>query len=301
MPSRFEHLLILVPWLANHPGVTVSEAAGHFNRTEAQLVEDLTLLTLTGVGQFAMEQFEITWNDGHIYVRDHLGLDRPFTFDAMEAACLLLGLDLLSMVAEEGTDIDPAVVESVRKKIKSLPLEKVIHVLEDKFQSLVMDEIGKAIHSGVQIEITYWNSGRDETSIRCVSPRLVRSSGDVPVVDAFDHTSQGWRTFRLDRMTHAQVTSKPAELPSSDFEPMPVRLAEFELKGSRRDVLDALDVASAEDLNGLIRGTLRVHSTQWLARQVQHGAGALVIVGPDEVVAEVKSHVLSALAAYETH
>ena len=78
MANRFEHLLILLPWLYAHNGVSVEDARAEFGRTEKEFYDDLTLLTLVGVGQYATEQFEIDWHDGNIYVHDNLGLDRAF-------------------------------------------------------------------------------------------------------------------------------------------------------------------------------------------------------------------------------
>ena len=167
MAKRFEHLLILLPWLHRNNGVAFTDAMQEFGRTEKELREDLTLLTLVGVGQFAMEQFELSWHDGNIYVRDNLGIDRAFRFDAMETACLLIGLELLDQLADARSEFSAEDVSSLREKLQaSLPNAPAIHVLEEDEVDHVIDLIGHAIERELQIQFDYENVSRDDRKLR---------------------------------------------------------------------------------------------------------------------------------------
>ena len=153
MANRFEHLLILLPWLYAHNGVSVEDARAEFGRTEKEFYDDLTLLTLVGVGQYATEQFEIDWHDGNIYVYDNLGLDRAFRFDSMETACLLVGLELIEQVADSQNGFTPADVAALKAKLtEALPSRVPIHVLEDESINDIVELIGQAILEARQVE-----------------------------------------------------------------------------------------------------------------------------------------------------
>jgi len=78
--TRLSRLLALVPWLSAHDGVTIDEAAAHFDVTPEQLQNDLWLLICTGrPGHMHGDLVDIQfWDeDGRITVVDAQTLDRP--------------------------------------------------------------------------------------------------------------------------------------------------------------------------------------------------------------------------------
>ena len=99
--TRLSRLLALVPWLSAHEGVTIDEAAAHFDVTPDQLQNDLWLLICTGRpghqhGDLVDIQF---WDeDGRITVVDAQTLDRPLRLSPDEAASLLVALRVLAQV-----------------------------------------------------------------------------------------------------------------------------------------------------------------------------------------------------------
>jgi proteasome accessory factor C len=93
-------MLSLVPWLTSHDGVTIDDAARHFDVSPEQLEKDLWLLIVCGLPGYGPDQLvDIDfWDDGRIHVIDPQTLDRPLRLGADEATSLLLGLRLLEQV-----------------------------------------------------------------------------------------------------------------------------------------------------------------------------------------------------------
>ena len=66
-----------------------------------------------------------------------------------------------------------------------------------------------AIDRGHQLEISYYVPSRDEQSSPVVDPRGLTRVGDATYLDAWCHTANGDRAFRVDRIVAA------TELPDS--------------------------------------------------------------------------------------
>jgi proteasome accessory factor C len=93
-------MLALVPWLAEHDGVTIAEAAEHFSISEKQLEDDLWLVIMCGIPGYMPDQLiDIDfWDDGRIRVIEPLTLARPMRLSAEEAVTLLIALRLMAQV-----------------------------------------------------------------------------------------------------------------------------------------------------------------------------------------------------------
>jgi proteasome accessory factor C len=300
MSSRFEHLLILLPWLHRNSGVSISDAAAEFGRSEKEFVDDLTLLTLVGVGQYAMEQFEISWHDGNIYVRDNLGLDRAFRFDAMETACLLLGLELIEQLADADHGFSEKDVASLRSKLQAaLPTDPVIHVLDDDQIENLIDTIGVAVSEGRQLRFTYSNVARDDLTARTVSPLRVTAAAAEPSLQAWDHSSEAWRSFRLDRMSDVEILETAAAAPDTEFVSMPTRAVTIRVPAHRQEILEQFTLLDAPQTSSDgVTAQVAIAAPQWLARLCQAAGGAISIMAPDTIRTQVEQLVAEAVQAY---
>jgi predicted DNA-binding transcriptional regulator YafY len=295
--TRLERLFILLPWLKHHEGVSIEEIAAHFRISEEQVIQDVLLLSITGSGQYFGEQFALDWDDDRIYVDDTLGLERPVKFDTAEAATLLLGLEALRTVP----GIDVAAVDSSMEKLSSvLPLMSHLHVVpavDD--QTDVVTHIHQALAEAKKLVFDYWNIGRDDKTHREVSPLRAYFKDGVNFMDGYCHTSQGWRTFRLDRMSETRVLAESSELPSETFKEMSLQEVAVSVPSSHQALLEEFVVVSQNPVDQTIEAVVRVFGHALLTRQVLASGGLLSVHGPDHVVAAVNEGVLSALNAYQ--
>jgi len=298
--NRFERVLTMIPWLVKHPGISHQEVADHFQITKEQMLQDVMLLTVTGIGQLANQQFDVDYTDERIYVRDQLGLNRPFTIDSTEAACLLLGLDSLESLPSQLSGFDKSEIEGVREKIKnSIPITSGVKaVKEDLPEDDMVSRIVSAIQNGNQIAFDYWNNARDDVVRRRVSPLRIYTVNQNSKLDGLEH-DKGWRTFRISNMDTLEVLEDLIDYESSTFEPMPTIQVEISVPLRMHHLLESFSVTKRKPLDKTrIKAIVNVAEPLWLARQVLASGCEIEVVAPEDVKKQVAEFINLARTAY---
>lgn len=296
--NRFERLLVMVPWLLKNQGISHQEVADHFNISKAQVLQDVMLLTVTGIGQFANQQFDVDYENDRIYIRDQLGLDRPFRFDSTEAACLLLGLQSLENIPQEISGVNHHEIESVRTKlIEAIPIHSGIYVVKPDLQA-ELDLIADSLKRGKRISFTYWNDARDDVTTRTVSPLRLYTVNQVPKLYAYDH-DKGWRSFRVQNMDCIEISDLPISIETQTFEPMNLVDVEIKVPFSSIHQLENFIVAKQRTLGSdFVQALVKISEPMWLARQVLASGCKIQVVSPEDVKVKVDEYVQSARSAY---
>lgn len=290
--SLHNELLILVPWLRAHPNATVPEVSKHFGVSEQEVRQYILLLGITGFGQLHGELIDIHYDGDRINLYDTLGLDRPYRFDAMQATCLVAGLEAQRLLPEITRGFSDADLNSAYEKVsatlhRSVKFDFVSDSNSEEVQQ-ALTEIGLALAHSHRLTFDYWNDARDGVEQRVVSPLRVRTEDDQALLDAYCHTNEGWRTFRVSRMSSVAESADGSDLPEADFQPMPVRLVEISVPAARRHLLEQFDLASGpRAVAERIHAEVKVALPQWLAKRVLASARDIQVHSPAEVVTEV--------------
>ncbi|MHB0928356.1 MAG: WYL domain-containing protein [Candidatus Nanopelagicales bacterium] len=201
--ARLTRLLTLVPWLAQHSGISKQEAAAHFGMTVAALEADLELITVTGPGLFGGDLVDITFEDETVTVYDAQGLVEPLRLTAEESSALLLGLHALQQLP----DVDAAVVAGLIEKLG----ERNDAALEVQVSSgPYVTRISEAIATGQDIRLQYLHPVRDDRSDRVVTPVNLITRDGVDYLLGWCHLVQTYRTFRLDRVQGCEMVGPAA-------------------------------------------------------------------------------------------
>ena len=297
-----EELLILIPWLKAHPEATVPEVAAHFGRTETEIKQFIMMLCISGPGDEPGQMLDITYDGDRIYVYDTLGVDRPFRFDASEAMCLQAGLDALKEVPSSLVGFTLDDVHSAEAKLAALLGSRVPFDFVDGSETSAdgaLELISEALTSGRQLAFEYWNIARDDVSARRVSPLRLRIVNDEQVLDAYCHTSEGWRSFRIARMLDLAVCDQAHSVPAVDFEPMAGEIALISVPQHRSHLLEPFDLLSqGESPDGRIYARVRVVEPLFLARRHVASGFDLEVLEPAEFVAVVEKFRSAAVSAY---
>ena len=217
-PSRLARLLALVPWLRAHDGVTIQEAAEHFQVTPDQLTTDLWQLIVCGIPGYGPDQLvDIQfWDDDRIHVLDPMTLDRPLRLTGEEAAALVVAVRVLGQIPGEH---DRAALRSAMSKLEmaSAPMPEV-DVRIDGDPSVV-EVVSNAIAQSAGLQIEYASASTDSISRRVIAPRASFTVDGYAYLEAWCDLAQGIRTFRLDRI--ASATLVPAPMPTGSVTPTP--------------------------------------------------------------------------------
>lgn len=296
-------LLAVIPWLQEHPGVTLDEAARKFDVTSGQLFAELELAVCTEIGR-GEPLMDIDIWDSTLTVIDPLSIDQPLRLSSTEAASLLIGLRLL----EPRVDGPAAgVVASVAEKLRRAAIEvgaelDRVEVIEPaRPRNEIERSVVMGLDRGLALRISYWTESRDELTERTIEPRQVSWVDGIGYLSAHCRAAGGTRTFRLDRIRRCEVLSEPIRVAHRAGErvldpagPRAIFLLDREA-GWLTEVVPNEGIAFGDDQVAM---ALPIASTQWAVRLVMAMAPRVRIAGPPELVEAVLEEIDSALGRY---
>lgn len=266
--ERLRRLLVMLPWLMERGEVSVAEMAAHFGVTEADLVSDLTLASMCGVGPYADEQIELYIDEGMIYPGAVRFFQRPLRLLRHEAFALLAAAEAASTLP--GASSRGALGRALQKVSDKLGSTVEVLATPPPFTDAVQD----AVRRCEVLDIRYWTASRDELTSRRIVPRLVfTEQGDYFVV-ADDERSGEERVFRIDRIWELTATGEyedPREVAPRQgdwfHDANDVQTAVIRLVPEARWVAERYPVRSiTERADGGCDVQVIVMSEQWLAR-----------------------------------
>jgi proteasome accessory factor C len=165
-----------------------------------------------------------------------------------------------------------------------------------------------AVARGRQVRLTYYVPARYEESESVVDPRGVVTSGCVAYLDAWCHSAEAPRLFRLDRIHEAAVLDSPVETapePPRDLSDglfersQETTLVTLALQPQARWVVEYHQV---EDVRTLADGTLEVDmlvaDERWLRRMLMRLAPHARVVSPPELDADFRATAQRTLSLY---
>lgn len=301
--ARLSRLLALVPWLEQHAGVSISEAAEHFGIGVEELEQDLWLTIccgLPGHGPDQLIDIQFWDDDGSIHVIDAQTLDRPLRLRPAEGMSLLVGLRMLAQVPG---DHDRAALASATAKLEAAA--DVSHaaavVLDDPGEAAATD-LARAIRERRPTRLVYAGASRDEVTERVVEPAEIVRHGGRSYLAAWCRTAGAQRTFRLDRIRTVDVLDEVlpeegsrAATPAVVAPPQGV-IVRVRVWPRSRWLLEALDPEGvAGGTRDAQEATLVVADPAWLVRMVVGQAGGVEVLDPAEVRQQVRDAAVAAL------
>lgn len=301
--DQVARMLALVPWLhaaaAQGDGtggeVRIDDAARALGVTSAQVDKDLRVLFMCGLpGGYPDDLIDVdidALDEGVIRVSNADYLARPVRLAPAEATALVVALRALADGAQGATaevvrrtlaKIEAAASDSAASRVHLADTGAAEH--EDTLRLLE-----RALSAGRQVRISYYVPTRDEQSERVVDPRALRREEGAGYLDAWCHTAQDDRMFRLDRILDAQLLDTPVE----HVEPAPrgegagwfdrTEAVTLRLAPEAAWVPEYYPVTGRRDLpDGAIEVDLEVASAAWLHQLLLRVAPHASVVAPQE-------------------
>lgn len=215
--SQVSRLLTLIPYLQRHPGARMNVVADAFGITPEQLRRDLAVLWMCGLpGLLPGDMIEIDMDaveqDGVIHLSNADYLSRPVTLSAAEALTLVVGLQsLLHVAGPEAAEAITGALAKLRSALGSrgrLADQVVIdiHSAADR----VRHTLDQAVAEQRRVELEYQREDELDPQRRSADPHSVVLRDGYAYLEAWDCDRADWRSFRLDRINAAVMTSIPA-------------------------------------------------------------------------------------------
>ena len=317
--EQVARLLTLVPYLHARGGVRLNEAARDLGVPERQLVKDLRVLFLCGLpGGYPDDLIDVDLDalvapdgDRVIRVANADYLSRPLRLSPTEATAIIVALRALrsGAVSEEAAEVVDRALAKLEQAAADgaapveLPLEP-----EEREYAARKATLQRAVRERRQLRLAYFVPARDEESERVVDPRGVVSHRGVDYLDAYCHSAEAPRLFRLDRIRAATLLETPVATEPAE----PRSLAEG-LFSSGEDLITATlhlepqarwvtEYYAVEDVRpqpgGALEVDLQVADPRWLRRLLLRLAPYASVVGPTEVADDLRDAVRSTLRLY---
>ena len=309
--ERLGRMLVVVPYLVQHPGSSIAEVAALYDVKPEQLRRDLDLLFMSGLPPYGpgdLIDVEVDEDDRvWITMADHFS--RPLRLSRQEA--LAITLRSAELLATPGLPEAPALASAIGKLRDALGPDtagddQAIATAESGRPAAHLATLRRAAHGHERITIEYFAGSTGEWSTRDVEPEEVFSAMGNWYLAAWDVDADDERLFRADRIRGASSTGvrfRPRGLkgagralytPTGDE--VRVRLALW--PGARWIAEYYMTEDPVERDDTTLEVTLPAAQVAWVAGLLLRvGPGARVL-SPPEVIEAVAELAHSTLARY---
>ena len=323
--DQVARLLTLVPYLHSHPQVRLDETAAAVGSTPEQVVKDLGVLFMCGLpGGFPDDLIDVDLEaledpdgggprpEGVIRVSNADYLARPLRLSPTEASAIIVALRALRGSAGEETRevVDRALAKLEAAAAAQTGGTPLVEPGDDDDAALARLRVSLegAVKRGRQVRLTYYVPARDEESERVVDPRGVVTSAGVAYLDAWCHSAEAPRLFRLDRIHEATVLDTPvatAPEPPRDLSvglfqrSQETTLVTLSLQPQARWVVEYYQVEGVRPgPDGGLEVDMLVADQRWLRRLLMRLAPYARVVSPSELDTDFRATAQRTLSLY---
>ncbi len=306
--ARLQRLLVMVPWLLEHPGVDVEEVAERFGVTVHQVADDIDVLGYCGLpGYGGGDLIEASISGGRVVVRMAEFFARPLRLTVREGLALLLAgrATRQSGLLGGSSDLDSAIDKLA--DLLGADAEHPVAVDLEAPGREHLDVLAQAIGAGRVVRLVYRSASKAQTTTRDVEPWAVRAADGAWYLHGWCRLADAPRDFRLDRIRAVTVTDLPTTHPRLDDPPAPAYEPDpddpevvLDVTEEGRWVMDAVVLDEATTLDdGRRRLRFRAASLDWAARLVLRLGPAAEVVTPADLTARVRQMATAVMARYD--
>jgi proteasome accessory factor BC len=293
VPERFAVLQALLAYLLAACGdshsavIPAHEVVERFNIPEDELEEHLQLLNLVNFGGGCYTVYAAL--DG-----DEIQVDKELYGDTfrlaprltpLEARAIRLALEFVGpmIAADAHTPLD-----RVRKKLEEtfgqFELSQTPAPRSGEAEADLVATLTEGIRERRLVEIEYQKEGEQTWSSRLVEPYSLERELPNWRVHTWDRSRDGERSFRLDRMRSATVTSHSFE-PRPGFEPRGLRDARTAKVLYRKGVSArwAIERGAVALKDGTAVTEMPVGSVEWLIGEILSHRGEALLLEPEDM------------------
>ena len=325
--DQVARLLTLVPYLHSHPQVRLDETARAVGSTPEQVVKDLGVLFMCGLpGGYPDDLIDVDLDaledpeegglrlEGVIRISNADYLARPLRLTPTEATAIIVALRAMRGTAPADTRevVDRALAKLEAAAGASTSGRPLVEPGEDDDADAtrLRASLEDAVARGRQVRLTYYVPARDEESERVVDPRGVVTSGGVAYLDAWCHSAEAPRLFRLDRIHEAAVLDSPVETapePPRDLSDglfqrsQETTLVTLLLQPQARWVVEYYQVEQVRPgADGTVEVDMQVADERWVRRLLMRLAPYARVLSPPELDTDFRATAQETLSLYSS-
>lgn len=317
---RLRTLLLLVPYVFRHRGVTTADLALRLGLSEEELVREIDFLLMVGRPPFMPgDMIDIYVEGGRVFVDLPQSLESPPRFTAAETLALAMAAQLFAQDDRLG-EAATAVRVALKKILDSLPAETrgLYERLAAQFAVLpsgaglpLLPLLRQALEERRELELVHYSAGRGRVRARTVQPLGLRLRAGVWYLVAHCTEADGPRVFRVSRIQSARLSDRIFDQPAG-FDPAAFLEESLRLsaQGERRVRLRfSPEVArwvrerygqehTRDEADGGLRLDLADVSDEYVLSTAASLGGRAEILAPAELADRLRQEAATALARY---
>lgn len=285
--ERLIRLLAMLAYLAQVGEASISDLSARFDIDERTLVRQLELAACCGLPPYTPDALlELVIDDGRVYAFGLDALRHPPRLTPEEG--LALATSARAMIAVTHADDAAPLARALHKLEQALGASRV-GVELDVPESVM--ELRLAVERAEVVEIDYLGAARAAMTTRRIEPFRVVALEGAFYVDAWCQLAEGWRRFKVDRIStirhtldHAATRQVPEEFSTSRaFVGGPdLRVAEIEISPDQVAVVDRVATEIVPGANGRMIARVEVADAEWFGRlALRLGHDAAVLSPPE--------------------
>ena len=287
----------LIPYILEHPGISIKQLSKDFAVTEKEIEKDLQLAFMCGLpGYTPYELIDLTYEDGVVSIIDPQVLDKPRSFSSNERVVIALGLEILKNINSSNED-NLKKVENLSKKFMDEESGSVM-IVEQNLAFPFLNIINQAIFETRVIVFDYQSISKDEISNRKVAPyKLFLQNGNL-YLSGYDYDAQSDRIFKADQIVNCAIGGQASlGQANSPQEEETVELT-VDLKAVNFIERNSTIITDQEMRNGQLHVELKVSNMEWLKRAILSNAPSIKVISPQSLASEVQQMASDLISAY---
>jgi predicted DNA-binding transcriptional regulator YafY len=294
--QQVSRLLDLVPFLSTHSYISVKELADEFGVTEKEISKELVALSFCGLpGHLPDDLLDVSFESGFVTINNHEILDIPRALTNLEVASLLIGLEIMK---DSLTPSDQELREKINQLISQLSalVGSALEIEENPISAHVA-QVQRAIASRSSLLIDYESALSGEALSRTIDPLSMYIEHGQTYVSAFCYLADGYRNFRMDRITSITDTKTPARDHNGEGAQEEKEVFTLALHGRARSIAEFLGEkipAGSDEIH------IQAFSSTWVEKTVVSFAPDLSLVSPAHMRSDIRTRGEKILALYRS-
>jgi proteasome accessory factor C len=288
----------LIPYILEHPGISINQLSKIFNVAEKEIEKDLQLAFMCGLpGYTPYELIDLTYEEGVVSIIDPQVLNKPRNFSSNERVVIALGLEILKEINLSNPE-NLKKIDKLREKFLDKKDEDSVIVVEQDLSFPFLNIINQAIFERRIVIFDYQSVSKDVLSSRNVLPhKLYLQNGNL-YLSGNDVQAQSDRIFKADQILSCTIgdladTDRFHLTQQEEIVELIVNHDNFNFIERNSSI-----IIDQEITNGQLHVKIRASNFDWLKRAILSNAPSIKVISPESLASEVEQMASDLISAY---
>lgn len=290
----------LIPFILEHPEVSIRRLAEQFSVPEKQIESDLQLIFMCGLpGYTPYELIDLIFENGVVSIIDPQVLNKPRRFTKNELIVIALGLQILrDLSSEDSQQLEK--IDVLVKKMTNLGTSNSIIATPIISSNPFLGQISRAISENKTLQFEYQSISKDKVSSRKVIPNNLYFLNGYLYLSATDLLAHSERVFRVDQLKNCEIGENASITLTSQINDDIEVVLDVESSCINFIERNSSIISSTEQTSSGFRAYLKISNLEWLRRSILSHAPGIRVIRPASLSGDVGQLASAILSTYDS-